>query len=147
MTKLEDEFLQYQLLTNAQILQHIWDSAVVYEDSCSEMKYYRMDILWAYLKALKTPDGAFSFARLASVALLILTLPYSNAEEERVFSMATKNKTKFRLSLKLDGTLLSILTIKLAKSEPCHKCSPSAEVLKSAKKATMEYNRAHSSKQ
>ena len=111
------------------------------------MKHYRMDILWAYLKALKTPDGAFSFARLASVALLILTLPYSNAEEERVFSMATKNKTKFRLSLKLDGTLLSILTIKLAKSEPCHKYSPSAEVLKSAKKATMEYNRAHSSKQ
>ena len=147
MTKLEDEFLQYQLLTNAQILQHIWEFAVVYEDSCSEMKYYRMDILWVYLKALKTPDGAFSFARLASVALLILTLPHSNAEEERVFSMATKNKTKFRLSLKLDSTLLNILTIKLAKSEPCYKYSPSAEVLKSAKKATMEYNRAHSSKQ
>jgi len=46
------------------------------------MKHYRMGILWAYLKALKNPDGAFSFARLASVALLILTLPHSNAEEE-----------------------------------------------------------------
>ena len=145
LTKLEDEFLQFQMLTNSAIPGHVWETAVVYDDS--ETKHYRMDILWAYLKTLKTPDGAFSFKRLASVALLILTLPHSNAEEERIFSMVTKNKTKFRPSLKLDGTLSSILTIKLAKSEPCHKYNPSAAVVKSAKKATTEYNRAHSNKQ
>ena len=40
----------------------------------------------------------------------------------------------------------SILTIKLAKTEPCHKYEPTCEVLERAKKATMEYNRAHSKK-
>ena len=145
MSKLEDEFLTFQLLTNAEIPDHVWQSAVVYQDS--EKKHYRMDVLWAYLNEMKGPDGALLFKRLASVALLVLTLPHSNAEEERVFSMVTKNKTKFRPSLKLDGTLSSILTIKLAKSEHCHKYNPPLSVLKSAKKATSDYNKAHNSKQ
>ena len=145
IAKLEDEFLHFQLLTDVDIPARIWEAAMVYEDS--ETKHYRMDVLWAYLKELKTPDGAFTFKRLARVALLVLTLPHSNAEEERVFRMVAKNKTKFRPSLKINGTLSSILTIKLAKSKPCHKFSPAASVLKSAKKATTEYNRAHSSKQ
>ena len=41
----------------------------------------------------------------------LLVLPHSNAAEERVFSMVTKNKTALTPSLKLDGTLSSILTI------------------------------------
>ena len=144
MTKLEDEVLTFQLLTNAEIPDHVWQSVVVYQDL--ETKHYRMDILWNYLNEMKGPDGAFLFKRLASVALLVLTLPHSNAEEERVFSMVTKNKTKFRPSLKLDGTLSSILTVKLAKSEHCHKYDPPLSVLKSTKKATSDYNKAHSSK-
>ena len=43
------------------------------------------------------------------------------------------------------GTLQSILTIKLGNSEPCTKYKPSKEVLTTAKKATMEYNRARCS--
>ena len=47
----------------------------------------------------------------------------------------------------LDGTLSSIISIKLATGDmPCAKFEPSKEVLESARKATMEYNRAHSSK-
>ena len=67
----------------------------------------------------------------------MLTLPHSNAEEERLFSMITKNKTKFRPSLKLDGTLSSILTIKCANVEPCHSFDPPVEALETAKKAAM----------
>ena len=59
--------------------------------------------------------------------------------------MLTKNKTTFRPSLKLDGTLSSILTIKLANPEPCFKYESTSAVLETAKRATMEYNRAHSS--
>jgi len=66
------------LLTDADIPACIWEAAMVYEDS--EMKNYR---LCTYLKKLKTPDEAFTFKKLARVALL-----------ERVFSMVTKNKTK-----------------------------------------------------
>lgn len=141
--KLEEEFLQYQLMTEAEVPAHVWESALVVD---GETRYYRMDTIWAFLRSLKTPDGINTFQRLAAVALLVLTLPHSNAEEERVFSMVTKNKSKFRPSLKLDGTLSSILTIKLANPEPCHQFEPSPEILKSSKKATVEYNRAHSSK-
>ena len=95
---------------------------------------------------MKNPDSMLRFARLAKVALLVLTLPHSNAEEERVFSMITKNKTDFRPNLKLDGTLMSILSVKLANPEPCQKYEPPKAVIETAKKATMEYNRAHSSK-
>ena len=48
---------------------------------------------------MRDPNGALKFQRLATVALLVLTLPHSNAEEERVFSLVTKNKTKFRPSI------------------------------------------------
>ena len=91
------------------------------------------------LNTLTNPDGLH---RLAKVAMLVLVLPHSNASEERVFSMVTKNKTTFRPNLKLDGTLASILTIKLANPEPCHQYEQKV-VLETAKKATMEYNRAH----
>ena len=56
------------------------------------------------------PDGALKLKKLAQVALLVLTLPHSNAEEEQVFSMITKNKTKFMSNFKLDGTLSCELT-------------------------------------
>ena len=102
-----------------------------------------MDVIWDYLSTMRSPDGNFAFDKLAKVALLVLVLPHSNAEEERVFSLITKNKTKFRPSLKLDGTLSSILTIKLSNTNPCHKYELPQKVLDTAKKATMECNKAH----
>ena len=74
------------------------------------------------------------------MAKTILILPHSNAGEERVFSMVRKNKTAFRGSLGVDGTLSSLMTIKLAN---CHQFEPPVEVLTSAKKATREYNLLH----
>ena len=105
-----------------------------------------MDVIWGFLNTVKNIDGKLTFERLAKVALLVLTIPHSNAEEEQVFSLVTKNKTKFRPNLKLDGTLASILTIKLANPQPCYKFEPPQEVIESAKKATVTYNRAHCSK-
>ena len=63
-----------------------------------------------------------------------------------VFSMVTKNKTAFRPNLKVDGTLASILSVKLANPEPCHRFEPPQSVIETAKKATMEYNQLHCSK-
>ena len=51
--------------------------------------------------------------KLFKVAKPILVLPHSNAGEERVFSMVRKNKTTFRSSLSMVGSLSSILTILL----------------------------------
>ena len=80
---------------------------------------------------------------MSKVAFVVLTLPHSNAEEEQLFSMVTKNKTNFRASLQIDGTLSSILTLKCADVEPCDSFDPPRDVLETAKKATMAYNTAH----
>lgn len=146
LNKLEEEFLQYQLMNDSDIPFQIWQEALVKEDKDDDVRKYRMDVIWSFLNTIKNPDGKLIFERLAKVALLVLTIPHSNAQEERVFSLVTKNKTKFRPNLKLDGTLASILTIKLANAQPCHKFEPPQEVIESAKTATMIYNQAHSSK-
>ena len=131
-------------MSESDIPESIWQSAVVVEDK--DTRHYRMDVIWSHMKTMKYPDGSTMFQKLAQITLLVLTLPHSNAEEERVFSLVTKNKTKFRPNLKLDGTLSSKLTIKLANTVPCQSYEPPQEVLESARKATMVYNRAHSSK-
>ena len=47
----------------------------------------RADIVWGHLQKMTTPDGRKRFPRLSKIALLVLTIPHSNAGEERVFSM------------------------------------------------------------
>ena len=44
-----------------------------------------------YLSTLKPADNYFRFPRLTSVAKLVLTIPHSNARQERLFSMVRKN--------------------------------------------------------
>ena len=81
--------------------------------------------------------------------LTVLTVPHSNATQERVFSMVRKNNTEFRANLDMNRSLNSILRIKMGIPEslnPCHRWKPSLELLKMCKKATREYNQAHSSK-
>ena len=91
MNKLEEEFLQYDLDTPAKV----WEDALVKDDKDEDSRKYKMDVIWAYLSTVKNIDGQFIFEWLAKVALLVLTIPHSNAQEERVFSLVTKNKTKF----------------------------------------------------
>ena len=80
------------------------------------------------------------------IAKLILSLPHSNAEEEDLFSMVKRNKTAFRPNLDRQETLGSILTVKLAlKGEKIHKVDIPNDILTRTKKATWEYNKAHSS--
>ena len=71
-----------------------------------------------------------------------LELPFSNF----FHSMIQKNKTAFRPSLDPEGTLSSILAIKLAAPDPAHSFEPPKDVISKAKTATWEYNKAHSSK-
>ena len=83
-----------------------------------------------------------SVERLFTVAKVVLVPPQSNAGEERDFSMVRKNKTPFRSSLSMEGTLSSILTVKLANANAV-KFKPSSELLKKSKSATWNYNKNH----
>ena len=54
-----------------------------------------------------------------------------------------QNKTPGRSSLDANGTLSSMIQIKLANSDPCTKWEPSKDLLKAAKGATKQYNDMH----
>ena len=90
LIKLTEEFVDYQLLREEDIPQTIWDKAKVEAFEEDGDTYYRMDVLWHY--TLKSGDGRQRFKRLSKIAMLVLTIPHSNADEERVFSMVRKNK-------------------------------------------------------
>lgn len=83
---------------------------------------------------------------LTLVAQLVLTIPHSNAAEERVFSILRKSNPPFRPNLGPEESLGSIVTTKivLSKDVPIYKFAPK-ELLVAAKGATKEYNRGHSS--
>ena len=91
---------QDQLLQDSSIPESVWESALVVEKE----RCHRMDVNWSYLRTVKHADGTLAFQKLADVAILVLTLPNSNAEEERVFSLVNKNKTKFHPTSKLEST-------------------------------------------
>ena len=112
-------------------------------DEYQDVSYYRQDVLWQNLSTLKSSDGRNVFKRLSKVAKLVLLIPHSNADEERIFSMVRKNKTQFRPSLGLHKTLHSILTVKLATEEPCFKFEPDRTVVHKAGKVTWQYNQEH----
>ena len=113
---LTQEFLDFQLLQNGEIPESVWIQCIV-QDKPSGMTHRRMDIIWHHLSTIKAPDHSNRFARLSQAVKLVIVIPHSNAQEERVFSMIRKNKTSFRPSLDPKGTLSSILTVKLPSIE------------------------------
>lgn len=135
-----EEFVDYQLLRDNEIPEHVWLDARIEPREEGGNVHYRMDTLWNYLATLKSGDGYQRFQKLSCIAMLVLLIPHSNADEERVFSMIRKNKTPFRPSLGLDKTLPYLLTVKLATEEPCHKFQP---VVERAGKVTWECNKEH----
>ena len=64
------------------------------------------------------------FLIIAKVANVILIISHSNAVEERVFSVIHKIRRDDRGSLQLQGTLSSLVTVKLnlpeTKAHPCY---------------------------
>jgi len=143
--KLFEELVDCQTMTKNEIPQHIWSEANIQESEDGDIiQYCRMEVIWGYLSLLRdTVTGHFRFERLSKVAKLVLTLPHSNADEERVFSFIKMNKTPTRNSLDLNETLSSLLTIKMAVKEPCYKFEPPPEVVKMSKKVTWNYNKEH----
>ena len=81
---LEEEVVEYKAMEKGDVPQHIWDEAFVKNTSQSD--HYLMDMVWGYLRQ--------RFSLLSEIALAILLVPYSNAADERVFSMIRKEKNR-----------------------------------------------------
>ncbi|KAK0151138.1 Protein FAM200B [Merluccius polli] len=128
--KVGEEFLEYQLM-----------DIPMPQDPTT----FNLEEFWGSMSSTKNKvTGLLEFGRLSKIAALVLVLPHSNADAKRVFSMVGLNKTKTRNSLALDGTLSSIMTVKMAGLEPqCFKWEPPTPVLKASKAATNTYNKQH----
>jgi len=86
MDKLSEQFLTYQLLVEEDIPTSVKESARLEAEDP-----YRVDVLWTYLKDLKKPGTQeCEFDLLFKVAEAIMTLPHSNAGEERILHSLTK---------------------------------------------------------
>ena len=102
--EIEEQFLDYEAINENDIPSSTWKAAEIEDE-----KSHRMDVIWGYLRA-KLP-------LLSEIALCVLVVPHSSAGEERIFSMIRKNKTDFRSRLQLDGSLNSIMRIKMSMPE------------------------------
>lgn len=77
---------------------------------------------------------------LSKLAKSVLVLPNSNADCERAFSIIKKIYTEFRSELNND-TLCALLSCKFNQNGSCYEYEPSSNVLRTAKHATIEYNK------
>ena len=126
MDELQQEFHEFQLLEETKIPKSPLNEK--YPDMAD-----RIDIVWNRIGEMTSADGTKRFKRLFPIAKIILSLPHSNAEEERLFSMVKGNKTAFCPNLDP------------LKVEKIHKMDIPKDILTRAKKATWEHNKAHSS--
>ena len=86
----------------------------------------------------------FQFQLLFNVARLVLVVSHSNAGTERVYALVNKNKAEGtdRNRLDIEGSLSSILAVKLARPEAFFKCydfKPDEKLVHDVKKATRKY--------
>lgn len=143
--KLFEEFIDYQSL-NENLLKEAYEDAKVVDGKINgeEVFHYRVDVLWWHLAKMTVPETTMKrFKHIVKVAEIVIVIPHSNAEQERIFSIVRKNKTDARSSLSMEGTLFSILTVKShypESSVPCFKWKPDTEVLELAKHAVTKAN-------
>ena len=81
--------------------------------------------------------GQPRFPSLYKLMIGLLTIPASNADSERGFSVLRKIRTDQRSNLN-QSTIIALMTIKLNSDDCCYNCELSDD-LKQCKKATVNY--------
>ena len=101
----------------------------------------RPGVFWYEIGKIKTLDGEPRFPCLARLMAGLLSIPASNADSERGFSVLRKIHTDQRPTLK-QSTIISLMAIKFNSEECCHDAKFTDELLSKCKKATvMSLNR------
>ena len=109
-----EQFMAYQVLPGTAIPISVKTDMGLDSDDP-----YHADTLWAYLNSRRIPEtNCPEFDLLFKVASAVLTIPHSNAGEERIFSLISKNTTSSRSSLLLEGSLSFIITVKTHIADP-----------------------------
>ncbi|CAN8014037.1 unnamed protein product [Ixodes persulcatus] len=90
-----------------------------YSISTDILQQERADTEWTAISKLRGADGLLMLSRIAEVMLGILSIPHSNAECERPFSIVKKARTQFRSSMS-DKRLGNALLAKCHRSGFCY---------------------------
>lgn len=103
-------------------------------------EYTSLEEFWAIMGELPHPareSDAKHFGHLAGFCKVLLVLPHSTADPERLFSTIVKIETSHRSSL-LASTVCNILSVKLNIDKACYESKElfTAPLLRQAKSAT-----------
>ena len=80
-----------------------------------------LDHFWSAMSTVASNlelPSSFAYSNLARLAKILLVLPHSNVEPERLFSMVGKIETQSR-SLLSSSTTCDLLTVKMNHDAPC----------------------------
>ena len=102
-------------------------------------EFVEVDDWWGRVLQLKDCMGQIRFGHLAVLIKTLLILPYDQAPVELLFSLCTKNDTKFRSSLGAE-TLCNLLHVKVNTDCDCHMLRPTKDLLDRARHATGIHN-------
>ena len=95
---------------------------------------------WGAIAKIKNAVGEIKYPLLSILMKSILSVPHSNADSERIFSMVKKNHTEFRASMNVK-TLSSLVINKvklISNGKSCFDQQFSNSVITKAKKATSQ---------
>ena len=98
---------------------------------------------WQVIGNMKNINGTTRFSLLTRLAKCSLSLPHSNADTERVFSIVRKIITDYRTEME-QSTSCALVAYKLNNDSTCFKLNTPKELLTKAKSTSMDYNKAHS---
>ena len=132
---LEEEVLDYVLAPPATMPS-------VHRDEGKPTNGAELNTYWNEVGKMKTLGGGVRFPALTRLAKCLLSLPISNADSERVFSIVRKIITDYRTEMEQD-TLCALLACKLNSNSTFYELDTPKELLQVANRATKEYNDAH----
>ena len=103
----------------------------------------RFDTFWLAMEKQQFRSGKHRFGLLSKIALSALSLPHSNADAERSFSILRKIQQDSRGNLN-HQTTTSLMSCKMNEDLDCHAFKPSVDLLRKAKTVCSEYKAQHS---
>lgn len=96
----------------------------------------RAGTFWWEVGKLRTFDGKMRFEKLFKLMAGLLSIPVSNADSERGFSMLRKIHTDQRSNLE-QSTIISLMSMKFNCDDCCCDIKLPRELLQKCKKATL----------
>lgn len=96
VSKLKNYFEVY--MDNVDQIEIEWRHLLVSlnDQQVKALKTLPIDEMWHKIYNMRDFENHYSFRNIGAIAKIILTLPHSNAEAERIFSISTDVKNKKR---------------------------------------------------